>query len=182
MPAFGEYQSLFQLAAALSIGLLAFESLLDTPIAKKKPEFFILLLQMRKFAGENRAPNIASVKPDLETLQTQVENEVYTDFTTVAVKNRFTFNAAKLVGILCATASCFLLLFATTNYHDSQVGWETWASLGALLVPIGLTVWILRASARVRERLEQFRLSSERRFLELVDVAWGLRASEDRRQ
>lgn len=175
----GDYQSVFQLSAALSFALFAVEAFLESPVAKMSQKFHILLYQTSKTLSRSEAPKFSDCKDDLTMLHEEISTSISSDFSENAKFINCCTKMVKVISVVWATGSCLLLIYSSDKYGSNLLGWEYLLSYLFLAIPLGLTILMLSISAGIEERLESKRQSLEARLIQLTDKAWGLAKADE---
>jgi hypothetical protein len=171
----GDYQSLFQLAAGLSIGIVALETILQSPVTKMKPAFQLTLIQVKSVYAGPVPPHLDTVKTDLDCLSKNLQTAIDTDLGSQRYMQDWALILTRVIGFISAFVSIFFLFESSENFNAQLSGCETEIALLLIAAPMILTIGLLYVSERRITGLEEKRLGFESKFLELVDRAWGLK-------
>lgn len=165
----GDYQSLIQLAAGLSVGILAFETLLDSPIARMRPRYERLMLEIKSVFKSTLPPDFETHRKLFQDLEGEVSTALTND------ESEWELPLLRVLGILVCCFSIWLLIDNADRYSAALNAFDRPVAIAVAVIPLALTVGLIWLSHRRLKSLEGRYEGLEGRYLQAVDKAWGLK-------
>lgn len=173
MSELGQFQSLYQLAVALSFGALALESLLERPIERRSRDIRELELKTLYFSVEPHGPHYSNVLPKMANLAKDIRDKFVQRDVSFGRNLLNYYGLMKLLLLVCAIYSLYLLGNSTTSYED-PVGINVFFVAMLLnLIPISIIFVMIGLAWRVGVDTSKLISNWDDQYRSLVDESWG---------
>lgn len=178
MTTYGNFQSIFQLAAGLTLGVSGLVTLFEDPVEKEKRRFSSLA--KRALALQRRHSNLsAAISAEVNSLSDRIEDyqERMVKFADAGERFRF----VKLFSFVASVVGLILLIYSSESPGDPLPGLVRYLSYALLAYAPLATLAIAREYWRVSRRYEADRKKMDTSYKDLVDKIWAERDRNDQK-
>lgn len=169
MTTYGDFQSIFQLAAGLTLGVSGVLTLFEDPIDKESRRITRLSKISRRLLDRHRdLPEL--IKNDVNILVDIVEDAQ--EDLSVEAESDDRFRIVKYTSFIASVIGLWLLIYSSDHSPDEiKLTYKILSYFLLAYVPIAViyVAWVLR---RVGLPFEKRRLEYEQKYLDLVNRIW----------